>query len=79
MKKTWDPELTFSCRHCIGDGKAAMNVMLALKIWLAEKNKFGKNILRLRHFPDVTILNTQGLGQDLSQGFGKGLGHYWYS
>ena len=39
MKKNWDPELVFSCRHCIGDGKAAMNVMLALKIWLAKKNK----------------------------------------
>ena len=25
VKKTWDPEHIFSCRHCIGDGKAAMH------------------------------------------------------
>ena len=23
MKKTWDPELVFSCRHCVGDGELA--------------------------------------------------------
>merc|ERR1719193_1700724 len=23
VKKTWDPELVFSCRHCIGDGEVA--------------------------------------------------------
>ena len=23
VKKTWDPELVFSCRHCVGDGELA--------------------------------------------------------
>ena len=22
IKKTWDPEMVFSCRHCVGDGEA---------------------------------------------------------
>ena len=21
VKRTWDPELVFSCRHCVGDGE----------------------------------------------------------
>merc|ERR1712107_614568 len=24
VKKTWDPEHVFSCRHCIGDGETAL-------------------------------------------------------
>ena len=39
VKNTWDPELVFSCRHCIGDGKAAAAMVLALS--KLERLEFG--------------------------------------
>ena len=26
VKRTWDPELVFSCRHCVGDGEEPAQV-----------------------------------------------------
>ena len=40
IKKTWDPEMVFSCRHCVGDGETPGIVTKTTRpSWRFQNNK----------------------------------------
>ena len=40
IKKTWDPEMVFSCRHCVGDGDTPGIVTKTTRpSWRFQNNK----------------------------------------